>query len=130
MLSIGGLAKASGVNLETVRYYERIGLMPKPTRTDGGHRMYDDDHRRRLTFIRRARELGFSLDDVRELLRLSEEEGQPCASVVALAAAHLDAVRRKIADLTRLEAVLAQAVDRCAETAVGPHCAVLQMLSE
>lgn len=130
MLTIGKLAQATGVNLETVRYYERIALMPAPVRTSGGHRVYDDSHRRRLSFIRRARELGFTLEQVRELLRLSVEEGQPCCAVVEIASAHLDDVRRKIADLTRLEAILAASVDRCAETMTGPSCAVLEMLSD
>lgn len=130
MLTIGALARASGVNLETIRYYERLGLMPEPPRTGGGHRLYDEPHRRRLSFIRRARELGFTLEQVRELLRLSDEEGQPCDAVVQIAGAHLEDVRRKIADLTRLEAILAKAVARCALTASGPDCAVLEMLSE
>lgn len=130
MLTIGRLARASGVNLETIRYYERLGLMPEPPRTEGGHRLYDEPHRRRLSFIRRARELGFTLEQIRELLRLSDEEGQPCGAVVRIAGAHLEDVRRKIADLTRLEAILAKAVARCAHTASGPDCAVLEMLSE
>lgn len=130
MLSIGQLAKATGVNLETVRYYERIGLMPEPIRTEGGHRVYEEPHRRRLSFIRRARELGFTLEQVRELLRLSEEEGQPCCAVVEIASGHLEDVRKRIADLRRLEAILAKSVDRCAETMNGPSCAVLEMLSD
>ncbi|WP_309090057.1 helix-turn-helix domain-containing protein [Phenylobacterium sp.] len=130
MLSMGRLAQASGVNVETVRYYERIGLMPEPSRTAGGHRTYDEGHRRRLSFIRRARELGFTLEQVRELLRLADQEAQPCGAVVRIAGAHLDEVRRKIADLTRLEAILAGAVARCETTASGPDCAVLEMLSD
>ncbi len=130
MLTIGRLARASGVNLETIRYYERLGLMPEPPRTEGGHRLYAEPHRRRLTFIRRARELGFTLEQVRELLRLSDEAGQPCGQVVQIASAHLEDVRRKMADLARLEAILAGAVDRCAHTAAGPDCAVLEMLSD
>ena len=71
-LPIGTLSKLTGCNIETIRYYERIGLMPKPPRTPGGRRVYDESHVRRLTFVRRSRELGFTLDDVRELLRLVE----------------------------------------------------------
>lgn len=130
MTTIGELGRASGVHLETIRYYERIGLMPAPARTDGGHRVYDDTHRRRLTFIRRARELGFSLDQIRELLDLSANAGEPCGAVLGIAGAHLAEVRRKIADLTRLEAILAEAVARCAETPIGPECPVLSMLTE
>lgn len=118
------------MNLETIRYYERIGLMPEPPRTEGGHRLYGEAHRQRLSFVRRARELGFTLEQVRELLRLSDGEAQPCGEVVQIASAHLADVRRKMADLARLETVLAGAVDRCTETASGPSCAVLEMLSE
>lgn len=130
MSTIGELARASGVHLETIRYYERIGLMPHPARTSGGHRAYDDQHLQRLRFIRRARELGFTLDQIRELLSLSEKAGQPCNAVVEIANAHLEEIRRKIADLARLERILSEAVSRCAATAVGPDCAVLQMLSQ
>lgn len=130
MSTIGTLARDSGVNLETIRYYERIGLMPEPPRTPGGHRLYEDEHRRRLTFIRRARELGFTLEQVGELLELSDRAGESCGPVVRIAAAHLEDVRRKIADLTRLEAVLSEAVVRCEGSSTGPNCAVLQMLSE
>lgn len=130
MLTIGQLARATGVNLETVRYYERIGMMPEPVRTSGGHRAYDEGHRQRLSFIRRARELGFGLEQIRELLRLSVDEGQPCDSVMKVASAHLEEVRRKIADLTRLETILAKSVAQCAHTRTGPSCAVLEMLSE
>ena len=130
MTTIGELARASGVHLETIRYYERIGLMPAPARTEGGHRIYAEPHRRRLTFIRRARELGFSLDQIRELLDLSTNVGEPCGAVVGIAGAHLEEVRRKIADLSRLERILADAVSRCAATPVGPDCPVLAMLSE
>jgi MerR family mercuric resistance operon transcriptional regulator len=126
MLTIGRLARASGVNLETIRYYERIGLMPEPDRTSGGHRAYADDHRRRLSFIRRARELGFTLEQVRELLKLNAQEGGRCDTVAVLTEAHLADVRRKIADLGRLESILAESVARCSRE--GPACAILEML--
>lgn len=130
MFTIGQLARATGVNLETIRYYERISLMPEPVRTSGGHRAYDDGHRRRLSFIRRSRELGFTLEQIRELLRLSAEEDRPCCSVEQIASAHLQDVRGKIDDLRRLEALLAASVERCADTRGGASCAVLEMLSE
>ena len=126
-LTIGRLATAAGVNLETVRYYERIGLMPPPDRTPGGHRSYRPEHRARLAFIRRARELGFSLDDARTLLALAEPGRQTCAEVKAIAADHLDDVRAKIADLTRLAAVLDEAVRQCGDGDV-PQCPVIQVL--
>lgn len=126
-LSIGRLAADAGVNLETVRYYERIGLMPKPDRTGGGHRSYTSAHRQRLAFIRRARELGFSLDDIQALLRLSEPERNTCAEVEQIGSAHLTTIRAKIADLTRLEAVLHDAVSRCRDEDT-PACPVIEVL--
>ena len=130
MLTIGRLAKASGVHLETIRYYERIGLLQAPPRTAGGHRLYEDGDRRRLSFIRRARELGFPLEEVRELLKLSEKSDQPCGPVAKLAGAHLEGVREKIADLTRLEAILAKAVAQCETVPTLENCPVLEMLSD
>lgn len=129
MYSIGDLAKVSGVKLETIRYYERIGLMPLPPRNGGGHRVYDDDHRQRLSFIRRARELGFNIDDVRSLLSLSHRRGEPCRPVYEIAVHHLAEVRRKIEDLTRLEAALKAASDQCDGQIIGIDCAVLAMLN-
>ena len=125
--SIGALARASGVNLETIRYYERIGLMAEPARTEGGHRVYEPQHERRLAFIRRGRELGFGIEEIRTLLRL-EQGGDPCGPVRELASAHLKNVRAKIADLQRLEALLAGALDRCDASSGAPTCAVLEML--
>jgi MerR family mercuric resistance operon transcriptional regulator len=125
--SIGQLANTAGVNLETIRYYERIGLMPDPDRTAAGHRAYSNEHARRLTFIRRARELGFSLEDVRALLELAQPGKSSCDEVRVIASDHLKDVRRKIADLTRLERTLAETVKKC----VGSRsliCPVLEVL--
>ena len=126
-LTIGRLATAAGVNLETVRYYERIGLMAPPDRTPGGHRSYQPEHRARLAFIRRARELGFSLADIRTLLALAQPGRQSCAEVKTIASEHLQDVRSKIADLRRLAAVLDEAVRRCGDGDV-PDCPVIQVL--
>ena len=109
------LALRTGCNLETVRYYEKVGLLPEPPRTTGGYRSYDASYERRLRFVLRARELGFSLDEIRELLRLVDELDQPCAEARAVAAAHLDDVRAKIADLKRMERVLKNVVAQCAD---------------
>ena len=127
-LTIGKLAGLSGVNLETVRYYERIGLMPAPDRTEGGHRLYGEAHSRRLTFIRRGRELGFGIEAIRALLDLAEPGHRSCDEVQAIAADHLAEVRAKLADLARLEAILANTVSRCASHASAPSCPVLEML--
>jgi len=126
-LSIGRLAAATGVNLETVRYYERIGLMPVPERTESGRRVYAEAHRHRLAFVRRARKLGFSIEDIRALLALSEPSRRSCKDVEPIASAHLQEVRAKIADLTRLEQLLAAAVSRCV-SGDDPSCPVLDML--
>ena len=126
-LGIGALAAASGVKVETVRYYERAGLMPRPPRTAGGHRVYGEDDRRRLAFIRRCRELGFPLDAVRELLRLVDRGTVTCGEVQAVTLARLEEVRAKIADLGRLEAVLADMAASC-EGGASPECPVIDAL--
>lgn len=126
-LTIGRLAKAAKVNLETVRYYERIGIMPAPDRTSGGHRSYATTHVQRLSFIRRARELGFGLDDIRALIELAEPGHRTCAEVEPIAAAHLATVQAKVSDLVRLEAVLKDAVTQCAG-GTAALCPVIEVL--
>lgn len=126
--TIGQLAAAAGVNLETVRYYERIKLMPPPARTASGYRAYEQGHVRRLAFIRRARELGFSIEQIRALFALSESECGNCADVREIARTHLSEVRAKLADLTKLEQILAQTVAQCSSDQ-APSCPVLDMLS-
>src|SRR5262245_44903258 len=114
VISIGELSRRSGVNIETIRYYERISMMPHPPRTASGRRQYGDIESRTLTFIRRARELGFTLNEIRTLLALADEGGhQACVEVRDLAGRHLADVRAKIADLKALENILADAVRRC-----------------
>jgi MerR family transcriptional regulator, mercuric resistance operon regulatory protein len=127
-LTIALLAKASGVHLETVRYYERVGLMPEPERAANGYRSYDPQHVKRLFFIRRAREIGFSIGAIRDLLALAEPGRASCAEVQNLTVAHLAEVRSKIADLRKLEAILADAVERCS-TGLEPICPVLDLLA-
>lgn len=127
-LTIGTLAKASRVHLETVRYYERIGLMPRPSRTASNYRSYGPEHVERLSFIRRAREIGFSIGEIKELLALAEPGRASCAEVQTLTAIHLGEVRAKIADLRNLEAILAGALERCFAGST-PACPVLEMLA-
>lgn len=107
-LTIGRLAEAAAVNLETVRYYERIGLMPSPPRTRSGHRAYEPSRVRTLSFIRRARELGFAIEEIRALLALAEPGRGSCSEVRKIAAGHLVEVRGKLADLTKLKAILSK----------------------
>ncbi len=126
-LPIGGLSKRTGCNIETIRYYERIGLMPAPPRTPAGRRVYDDDHVRHLTFIRRSRELGFTLEEVRGLLRLVEGGHYTCEEVKAITVAHLADTKRKIADLRRLARVLEQMAAECEGGAI-PECPIVDAL--
>ncbi|MCI0468376.1 MAG: helix-turn-helix domain-containing protein [Beijerinckiaceae bacterium] len=127
LVTISALAKASRVPLETVRYYERIGLMPEPERAANGYRSYGPPHIQRLTFIRRAREIGFSIREIRELLALAEPGRAPCAEVQTLTSAHLTSVRAKIADLRKLECMLAGTLEEC-QRVQAPACPVLEML--
>jgi MerR family mercuric resistance operon transcriptional regulator len=118
----------TGCNIETIRYYERLGLLRAPARTAGGHRLYDLEHLRRLRFIRRARALGFSLDEVRALLQLSLGGESSCARVRDLAAAHLTDVREKIAGLRAMEQVLEDTIRQCDQTN-QPSCPLIDALS-
>ena len=114
-MKISEAATASGCHLETIRYYERSGLMPAPARTEGGHRSYEPEHAQRLRFIRRSRELGFGIDAIRRLIALSEPGVQACCEVRDMAQDHIASVDAKIADLERLRTVLKQAVADCSE---------------
>ena len=125
---IGALSTRTGVNIETIRYYERIGVMPKPPRTVGGQRVYDAGHLKRLTFIRRSRELGFSLDEVRALLGLVDGGNYTCGEVHEMTLGHIADIRRKIADLRRMEGVLKDMAAKCDGGDV-PECPILDALS-
>ena len=98
----GGLSKRTGCHIETIRYYEKTGLMPNPPRSPGGHRMYGDEHLRRLSFIRRARELGFGIEDVRGLLELVDGGAYSCAEIQALTLDHVGRIKRKMLALKTL----------------------------
>jgi len=114
-VAIGALSKRTSCNIETIRYYEKAGLLPVPARSPGGYRLYGNEHLKRLTFIRRARALGFSIDEVRKLLRLADERKRPCAEVRVIAGAHLREVQAKIGDLRAMERVLNETVAQCAD---------------
>ncbi len=126
-LTRGVVAARTGCHIETVRYYERIGLLPSPPRTEGGHRLYDEDLLRRLNFICRCRELGFTIKEVRDLLGLVDGGGYTCAEVKTITVDHLTSVRMKIADLRRLERVLKEMVSKCEEEEI-PACPVIDAL--
>jgi MerR family transcriptional regulator, mercuric resistance operon regulatory protein len=127
-LAIGSLAKQTGANVETIRYYERIGLLPAPGRSAGGYRLYRTDHAKRLNFVRRARTLGFPIAEVRTLLRLADERKRPCAEVRVVADAHLKDVEAKIADLRAMQRVLKETVARCADGRTGTDCPLIDAL--
>ena len=128
-IQIGELSRRTGCNIVTIRYYEQIALLPAPARSAGRYRVYDTADVRRLAFIRRSRELGFTLDEVRTLLSLSAGDGQDtCANVREVAERHLADVRAKIGDIQAMEHVLADAVRRCAAGEV-PGCPIIDALS-
>lgn len=126
-LTIGKLSQLTGVNIETIRYYEKIKLLAAPPRTESGRRVYGPMERRILAFVRRSRQLGFSLGEVRTLMRLGGPEKASCREVRDIAAHHLDDIRARIADLRKLERLLAKTVAQCTGT-TAPECPVLDIL--
>src|SRR6516162_10566301 len=114
--SIGELSGATGVKIETIRYYERIGILPAPPRAANGRRLYGATDMRVLVFISRARKLGFPLDEIRALLRLGGPDKAPCREVRDVATRHLAVIRSKLSDLRKLERLLATTVARCSGT--------------
>ncbi len=123
----GRLAREAGCNIETIRYYERIGLLPAPSRARNGYRLYGDPTCRRLRFVLRGRELGFSIEELRELLRLVDGGEYSCGEVRDLTLAHVGTIRVKIADLRRLETTLSGIAGKCAGGRV-PDCPVIDAL--
>lgn len=126
-VTIGSLSKKTGVNIETIRYYEKIGVMPKPQRSIGGNRLYNERQIKRLAFIRRSRELGFSLNEIRELLRLVDEKTFTCAEIAALSQKHLDDIRTKIRDLKKIERHMKDMLSQCSRDNT-PDCAIIDIL--
>lgn len=126
-LTIGKLSKATAVSVETIRYYERIGLLTAPSRTGSGYRLYAGKDAERLRFIKRGRELGFTLEEIRTLVELADQPGQSCRDVDHLVQLHLAEVRQRIADLQRLEAEL-QRLAGCSESSVG-ECRIIETLT-
>lgn len=126
-LSIGELGRRTDTKVETIRYYERIALLAAPPRTAGNYRAYGEVELNRLSFIRRARDLGFSIEQVRELLDLSDRRDQSCVTVDALARAHLVAVERKIADLEALRRELGVLLSQCRQGTIS-DCLIIEAL--
>ena len=124
---IGEMSRQTGVNIETIRYYERIGIMPEPDRTDGGTRQYNHDQLKRLFFIKRSRELGFRIEEIRTLLTMVESHEYTCADIHEMTISHLSEIHSKIADLKKLEKVLKQMAAECSGGDV-PECPIIEEL--
>lgn len=129
-MTIGVLAEATGVGAETIRYYERIGLLPAPARTAGGYRIYKPEHVRRLSFIRRARDLGLSIDAVRELLSLASDRLRPCARVDRLVRENIHELDHKIQGLQQLRTALQGLADSCRGGGRIADCRILEAMQE
>ncbi|TAM00963.1 MAG: Hg(II)-responsive transcriptional regulator [Paraburkholderia sp.] len=125
-LTIGALASAAGVNVETIRFYQRRGLLPEPDKPYGGIRRYDEADVARVRFVKSAQRLGFSLDEIADLLRL--EDGTHCDEASRLAERKLDDIRSKLADLMRMESVLSQLVCACHERKGNVSCPLIASL--
>jgi len=126
---IGELAKRTGSKVQTIRYYEEIGVMPPAQRAANNRRIYTDTHLERLTFIRHSRELGFSLDDIRNLLELSDHPDKPCDEVDAIARNHLEEVERKISSLKILQSELKRMIKQCSGRNVS-NCRIIKVLAD
>ena len=126
-MHIGQLARSIGVNVETIRYYQRIGLIDLPAKPHSGYRSYNDRDLRRLRFIRRAQRLGFSLEDIRALLELSSSD---CQQVKKLALETLDLVKGKLRQLRRIESALTKTIEQCAKRRTSEVCPIIQTLAE
>ena len=129
MLAIGTLAKRTGTKVQTIRYYEQIGILPEPGRTEGGQRRYNDSDLDRLAFVRHARQLGFTLEAIRELLDLSDNPCRSCAEVDSIAQRQLKEVKVRIARLQALEKELKRMLHECSRDTVA-DCRVLEVLRD
>jgi Cu(I)-responsive transcriptional regulator len=126
---IGSLAKATGVKVPTIRYYEEIGLIDPAERTDSNRRSYGPQDVTRLRFIRHARDLGFEVEAIRQLLALADDKDRPCAEVDAIARRHLVDVEERIAKLTALRDEIARMIESCAHGSIG-ECRVIEVLAD
>ncbi|MEE2951488.1 MAG: helix-turn-helix domain-containing protein [Pseudomonadota bacterium] len=128
-MKIGDLARETETKVVTIRYYEKVGLLPLPPRSSGNYRTYDREALERLRFIRRCRDLGFSVDQIRELLDLSSHEERACADVDAITMTHLAEVERKIADLQALAHELRHIASRCSGGGTISNCRILDAIT-
>lgn len=128
-MKIGELSKATGTNIETIRYYERIGLLPAPLRSSGNYRTYAEAHRARLAFVRHSRELGFTIEQIRSLLDLADHPERDCAEADRIASRHLAEVETKLARLAALREELSRLVGRC-RGGLAAECRVIEALGD
>ncbi|WP_428628215.1 MerR family transcriptional regulator [Sphingopyxis sp.] len=128
-MKIGELSRATGTNIETIRYYERIGLLPAPDRTAANYRSYSNAHRARLAFVRHSRDLGFPIEEIRSLLDLSDDPGRDCSEADRIASRHLEQVEEKIIQLTLLRDELTRIVGRC-RGGIAADCRVIEALGD
>lgn len=128
-MKIGEISKTTGIPVETIRYYEKIGLVPAPEREASGYRSYRQHHLDRLLFIRRCRNLDMAQDEIREFIRLADQPDADCSQVDALLARHLTHVRQRLEELTRLEETLTQLQTACSEGRTVSECGILGGLS-
>ena len=126
-ITIGKLSSKTGVNVETIRYYEKEGILPPPPRTQSGYRDYSEEHCKRLMFVRRSRELGFSLNEIRTMLTMVDGGSLTCAEVKDVTVTHLDDVRKKIIDLQKLEETLQKIASQC-KGGKTPDCPIIDFL--
>jgi MerR family copper efflux transcriptional regulator len=127
---IGALAEAAGVGVETIRFYEREGLLPEPLRSSSGYRLYDADAVRRVRFIRRAKALGFTLSETRELLELRVTDPLSCEDIAARARRKIAVIEDRIGELKRISGVLHELVQACADRDVTGECPILDALDD
>ena len=130
VMPIGTLAERTGVKVETIRYYEQVGLLPPPERSEGNQRRYGRRHVERLAFIKHARDLGFAVEAIRALLRLSDNPAMACDEAHAIAVAHRDEVRHKIARLRSLETELERIAATCSGGVAACDCAIIEALAD
>lgn len=129
MLSIGDLSRRTGVKIPTIRYYEQMGLIQAPERSEGNQRRYTANELQRLSFIKHARDLGLNIDAIRDLTELSTDPDKPCADAHAIAGDHLSRIQEKIMRLQRLEKELRRIVGRCDAGRIG-NCRVIEALCD
>ena len=128
-MKIGELSRATGTNIETIRYYERIGLLPAPDRTAANYRSYTGAHRSRLSFVRHSRDLGFTIEEIRSLLDLSDDPARDCGEADRIATAHLKQVEAKIAQLAVLRDELSRMLAQCRGGQVQ-SCRIMEVLAD